>query len=453
MLRVMLVDDEPLALEGLKLLIDWKKEGFTVCAACASAREAISLLPKSQPHLIVTDIRMAEMDGMRLMERARALGYEGAFLIVSGYGDFEYAKQAMRLNVAGYLLKPIDPAEASQALEHVRKEWIDRALREELPLAAYQQAVTALLSGQAYDKRALPSGHWRLITWGMPLPYDAIPGILEGFEVQGIRATTHIVEGLEWLVLYTSQAVLAEASLATLDRALHPIGRGHVASPVEDAPDRLPALRREVRRRLDLGEADLARRVQALADAIALLQADPFSRLADELLADCALRGKATQAQAEQLFYAACGQLLASQPEKLRAFMRSSFRDLRDAGAMVLRLLTPAALRLSDQVQAHLEAHYAKPLTLGSVASALGYSASYLGQVFRAETGMGFHPYLNRLRIQKASKLLKDSNMPVHGVAEAVGYGQYKRFLTHFKQYLGKTPKAYRKGADVQSGA
>ncbi|HML49604.1 MAG TPA: response regulator, partial [Clostridia bacterium] len=80
MLRAMLVDDEPLALEGLELLIDWKKEGFSVCAACGSAREALSLLPQTRPHLIVTDIRMAEMDGMRLMDRARALGYAGAFL-------------------------------------------------------------------------------------------------------------------------------------------------------------------------------------------------------------------------------------------------------------------------------------------------------------------------------------------------------------------------------------
>ncbi|HML49605.1 MAG TPA: hypothetical protein PKE04_22945, partial [Clostridia bacterium] len=76
------------------------------------------------------------------------------------YGDFEYAKEAMRLGVAGYLLKPIDPAEASQALERVQKEWIDRELREELPLAGYRQAVTALLSGQAYEKGALPSGKW-----------------------------------------------------------------------------------------------------------------------------------------------------------------------------------------------------------------------------------------------------------------------------------------------------
>nr|HML47606.1 helix-turn-helix domain-containing protein [Clostridia bacterium] len=263
-----------------------------------------------------------------------------------------------------------------------------------------------------------------------------------------IRATAHVVEGKEWLVLHAgaSGASLEDASLAALDRTLRQCGRSRVASPVADAPEQLPRLRREICERLQMREAELVRRVQALADAVSLLQAEAFDRLAGELLADCALRGKAAQAQAEQLFYAACGQLLASRPEKLRGFLGAPSPDLRAAGALAMRLLTPETCRLSDQVRSYLEAHYEKPLTLGAVASALGYSASYLGQVFRAETGMGFHPYLNRLRIQKAAKLLTDSALPVHEVAEAVGYGQYKRFLAHFKQYLGKTPKAYRKG-------
>lgn len=444
MLRVMLVDDEPLALEGLELLIDWQKEGFAVCAACGSGREALALWAEARPHLIVTDIRMADMDGMRLMERARAAGYTGAFLIVSGYGDFEYAKEAMRLGVAGYLLKPIDPGEAAQVLERVRKEWIERALREELPLAAYRQAVTALLSGQEYDKAILPSGQWQLLTWGVPLPYDGVAAVVEGFAAQGIRATTHVVEGTEWLVLYAPDASLEAASRTALERMLGQNGRIHAASPIAETPDRLPQLRRMICSQLELGGAELARRVQALADAVALLQAEAFDRLAGALLADCLLRGKAAQVQAEQLFYAACGQLLAAQPEKLRIFLRSPVRGLHAVGLLALRLLTPVPLRLSDQVQAYLETRYAAPLTLGTVAEALGYSASHLGQVFRAETGMGFHPYLNRLRIQKAATLLADSALPVHEVAEAVGYGQYKRFLAHFKQYLGMTPKAYR---------
>ena len=67
MLRVMLVDDEPLALEGLRLLIDWHAEGFSVCSECASASEALAALRKAKPDVIVTDIRMPGMDGLHLM--------------------------------------------------------------------------------------------------------------------------------------------------------------------------------------------------------------------------------------------------------------------------------------------------------------------------------------------------------------------------------------------------
>ena len=138
MLRVMLVDDEPMALEGLALLIDWKKEGFSVCASCNSGEAALGALETAKPHLIVTDIRMQDMDGLTFMANARKRGYDGAFIVASGYSDFEYAKKAMRLGVAGYLLKPIDPVEASQVLEQVRKELIDKELKHKLPLAAYQ---------------------------------------------------------------------------------------------------------------------------------------------------------------------------------------------------------------------------------------------------------------------------------------------------------------------------
>jgi two-component system response regulator YesN len=108
MLKAMLVDDEPLALEGLRLLIDWGAEGFEVCAECADAKQALKLLPVARPDLIVTDIRLPGLDGLELMQAARQKGFEGQLVVVSGYNDFEYAKRALRIGVAGYLLKPVE---------------------------------------------------------------------------------------------------------------------------------------------------------------------------------------------------------------------------------------------------------------------------------------------------------------------------------------------------------
>lgn len=444
MLRVMLVDDEPMALEGLKLLIDWKKEGFTVCAALTSGVQALAELPQAKPNLIVTDISMADMDGLSLMHSARKKGYGGAFVIVSGYSDFAYAKEAMRIGVAGYLLKPVDPAEASQVLEHVRRELIDKELENKPPRAAWQQAITKLLMGQPVKGITLPQGTWQLFTWGAPLPYDAVASILERFYDMGLQATTHIVDGKEWLVLYAKSA-LSQAPCETLHQTLSQHRRALIESPVADHAERLPSLRKDMCAQLDDCANELLRRTQLLAKAISLLQYEEFSHRCDELISFCMLRGSTALTQAYELFRTCCGQQLADSPEKLSTFLCSPIRDIKMLGELAMRLLTPAPERIGDHVAAYLEEHYAKRLTLGSVAGDLGYNATYLGRIFREETGVGFRTWLNTLRLQKAAAILKSSPMPVHQVADAVGYAQYKQFLAHFKNCYGQTPQEYRK--------
>ncbi len=444
MLRVMLVDDEPLALEGLALLIDWKKEGFSVCACCTSGTEALEALSSTGPQLIVTDIHMQDMDGLELMASAREQGYEGAFIAVSGYSDFEYAQKAMRIGVAGYLLKPIDPKEASQVLEHVRKELIDKELKHKLPLATYQQAVTELLMGQSQKHQTLPQGVWQLFTWGVPLAYDVVAAILDGLNDTGIQATTHIVDGKEWLVLYAKDS-LDKASIDALRQTLLSCRRELMASPEADTAERLMDLRLAMCAQLDDSEAELIRRLQEMARAVSLLQHETFHRLADELQSFYELRGNAVRTRAYELFHALCGQQLTGDSDKLGRLLYDPARDIKALGQLTMHLLTPDPKRLSDRVKAYLSEHYGRQMTLETVSAALGYNATYLGRVFREETGIGFRDFLNDLRIQKAAQMLAASSLPVHQISDAVGYMQYKQFLTHFKQSLGLTPKEYRK--------
>ncbi len=443
MLRVMLVDDEPMALEGLALLVDWKKEGFSVCASCPSGAQALERLWETRPHLIVTDIHMQDIDGLSLMAAARERGYEGAFIVVSGYSDFEYAKKAMRIGVAGYLLKPVDSGEASQVLEQVRKELIDKEIRHKLPLAAYQQAVAALLAGQPAKQQALPQGAWLLFTWGVPLPYDVVASILEEFADTGIQATTHIVDDKEWLVLHAKDSPDKQV-IDALNQTLMANGRDLLASHEVNAAEHLMDLRLEMCSRLDDCNEELVYRVQELTEAVSLLQYEKFNRLANNLTAFCALRGNAVKTQAYELFFALCEQQLAEDPQKLERLLCEPKRDIIALGELAMRLLTPAPKRISDQVAAYVQERHAERLTLGSVAVALNYNATYLGRIFRSETGMGFHAWLNSVRMQKAADILINTQLPVHRVASAVGYQQYKQFLKHFKQQFGQAPQEYR---------
>ena len=444
-LRVMLVDDEPLALEGLALLIDWSKEGFMICASCDSGHSALELLSAARPHLIVTDINMRNMNGLQLMAAARERGYDGAFLVVSGYSDFEYAQQAMRFSVAGYLLKPIDPREASDVLEHVRKQLIGKELKHRLPIAAHQQDVTALLMGEHQKTDELPAGTWRMVTWGMPLPYEKVNGILDAFADTGVLATTHIVEGKEWLVLYGQQGI-KDALLQELQKTLSDMPRDYlIGIEAETAEQMLEQYRRMCVQLNDCG-AELIRRVQGLAQAVSLLQHDVFESHTRELNLFCQLRGSELASKAYELFYNLCVQQLEKDPVKLDVLLKESGQDISLLGKNAMRLLTPVANRISDQVKAHLQEHHLKRLTLENVAVALGYNATYLGRVFREEMGIGFREYLSDYRIKKAAELILTSTQPVHKIADMVGYTQYKVFLAHFKRQYGRTPMEYRQG-------
>ncbi len=118
MLKVIVVEDENLVRKGLILTTPWEDYGFEVIGEAETGDEGLKLAAELHPDLIVTDIRMPGMDGLELIERLGEL-IEAEYLIISGYNDFSYAKQAMRLGVKDYLLKPIDDEELYQVLERL----------------------------------------------------------------------------------------------------------------------------------------------------------------------------------------------------------------------------------------------------------------------------------------------------------------------------------------------
>jgi len=126
MYKVLLVDDEPLVTEGLELLIDWGAHGFRICGTAANGWEALQQLKETCCHLLITDIRMPVMEGLELIREAKLQRQTPPKCIVlSGYNDFSYAKQAIGCGVEDYLLKPIDKDELIAALAKIRGE-LDR---------------------------------------------------------------------------------------------------------------------------------------------------------------------------------------------------------------------------------------------------------------------------------------------------------------------------------------
>jgi two-component system, response regulator YesN len=152
MYKVLLVDDEPMALEGLKYVVDWKKLGFSICGNCFNGKEAIEFIDKDEPDVIITDIKMPFMDGLDLIRYAKEQGKDNIkFIVVSGYCEFEYAKKAMQYDVRFYFQKPILQEEIYEIIVEAKKQLEETCRHREC---------------SKMDQKALLEGVLNNILWG-----------------------------------------------------------------------------------------------------------------------------------------------------------------------------------------------------------------------------------------------------------------------------------------------
>lgn len=118
--RIILVDDEEEVRQSIIRKIDWTDAGFQVVGDAENGEDALEKVEALEPDLILTDIRMPYMDGLTLAERVRQRFPSIKILIFSGYDDFEYAKQAIKLNVTEYILKPVNVEELTAILKRIK---------------------------------------------------------------------------------------------------------------------------------------------------------------------------------------------------------------------------------------------------------------------------------------------------------------------------------------------
>lgn len=155
MLKVLLVDDEPFILQGIKVIIDWEKEGFEIAATAENGLEALEYLKKEKVDLIIADIRMPGMTGLELLEQIRREEISDAyFVILSGYAEFDYARRAMQNKCTEYLLKPVDRETLLKLLHKVRalsdRERQESKAHEEMEHAYFSRHLISLIHGK-YD--------------------------------------------------------------------------------------------------------------------------------------------------------------------------------------------------------------------------------------------------------------------------------------------------------------
>ncbi|WP_438431797.1 response regulator transcription factor [Gorillibacterium sp. sgz500922] len=136
MKKVFLVDDEIVIRENIRNCINWEREGLVFCGDAPDGEMALPLIEANQPDILITDIKMPFMDGLELSNIVRKRLPETRIILLSGHDEFEYARQALKLGVEEYCLKPIGSADLTQLLHRVchkiDEDWNNKKEIEEL---------------------------------------------------------------------------------------------------------------------------------------------------------------------------------------------------------------------------------------------------------------------------------------------------------------------------------
>ena len=129
--KVILVDDEEEVIDVIERKIHWDMLGFDVVGSANNGVKALELVEKLQPDVVITDIKMPYMDGLELSRRLNN-DYQNIHIIIfTGFDEFEYAKEAVHLEIEEYMLKPINALELSDCLKRVKNS-LDKEREEKL---------------------------------------------------------------------------------------------------------------------------------------------------------------------------------------------------------------------------------------------------------------------------------------------------------------------------------
>ncbi|WP_274649065.1 response regulator transcription factor [Paenibacillus humicola] len=507
--KLLIVEDQTFFRKGLRKMIEEHAIGWTVTGEAEHGEEAVRLIERDPPDLVLTDIRMPGMDGIALAEyvHRNRHRFDTALIMLTGYEDFKYAQAALRYGAIDFLLKPCNEetliAVLRKAFEHVqgkrqekrrlleaereRRESLLRAFMLRLP----HDAAAAIRESEQYLNRELlfirvdsffpadkPYGKRDL---GL-LQFALFNILAELLEECGARWTSVPLE-FDWFALFV-EGPYPETFKPSAERNVYRcLGLRIEVFPAGrlSEPDDLPAACERFRRNSEprAGAGDLRRAAgqdapvrqskvkelqMQLASEIALGRIESLKRMLD--LASSRISGLSPEdARMEALTLAMAMDKTAVQSFDARAEDPSFGRRLEE-----LRRTANAeeaaqwAKRAADGFLAeyedwregrsrsivkrtleYLERHYMESCPLKEMAERFYVSPAYFSKLFKKETGDNYIAYLTRLRMTKAAMLLLNTDMKVFEIASAVGYDDPNYFTNVFRMLYRLSPSDYRK--------
>jgi two-component system, response regulator YesN len=493
-MRVLIADDESLARSNIRSILQDLQLPLRIVGEAANGEELIELVKQQSPDLVFVDIKMPKMNGLEAIRLGQSFSPHTKWFILTGYSNFDYAKEAIRLGATDYLLKPVDPAELDILLRKAYDDYNQHCygLNKdfERDIMALYHGVSSLEQEErdSYLLQATFVGAVLYIDSCLP---EKAKAELQLALVQHIRdiITQAITNNVRIALFGVPDGELALVA-AWLDKTM-PLEKRKVETFLRQIQEAIKEFDNDTFK-VTVFQSDYCRSYEALNARLDHLQRLAYVRSVLGIGRKWQYRDLEASSQDQILM--ALAQLLLSLYEAARNANYLDFSYLLSKLGKVLpasNIHQDAALRaviadfvncsigcqlrtdqspdlwmqllaerseqllgeglsaeqpdLVNKVIAFVEANYHFDIGVGQIAERLKITPNYLSAVFRKKTGTTFVRYLTNVRMSKAKEFLVDPSLQIQQVAERVGYFNSRYFAKLFTEICGCNPSEYRR--------
>lgn len=491
MYSVMLVDDEQAVLDTLSATIQWEILGIDHIFTATDGTRALEQLKENTIDLLITDIKMPGMDGLTLLSKVRTLYPYIRCILLTAYGEFDYARKALELGVENYLLKPFQQNELEKNIEKALDNiYINRVNDAKLFLHnILMRWVLGDISMEELSERA-PLLHINIyLRQYTCLVFRKLSDC--SLHVLGNYLKEYSAKGQEFYDVWDNRGqyilICAAASLdpvklsGQVREAMEALKMEHTflcsVGTIANGGENLPTSYRQAQELLDTADTVSCQDTILLPGLPADAFRDSLSQRLDVLfhIEDSELRQAGYRQFLEKLSFQTSdlSSLLPALLHSLYYLFENQFPGCTQAHTQLKQrihltfvssgenkeelltdLLEYSYLlfqyhfeQLSPVIQhaiSYIHMHYSSSLSIKEFCAKNKMNTSYFGFLFKKETGMFFNNYLTQYRVCCSLRLLEDTQMQISEISEAVGFSSSNYYISCFKKQTGLSPVKYR---------
>jgi len=396
MLKVVIADDQAKIRRGLCEAIDWQSEGIELAGCAKNGVELLKLVEEHDPEICLIDVCMPIINGMEAIKIIKEKNPDLECVVITGYDEFVYAHEAIKLSVFDYILKPVNEERLISVVRKVAQKINERRLtREKLEFAEQlliknmpvlkDKLLKDIVDGSLSEEEIEKQLRFHSMDFGPE------PGLII---LNTTRVTYHDISDDEW-----NNQLLNFAIRNLLEKTLEKCS-GMYAVGMDSRENIFALLRVDNEDVWETATTDVTRKIS------------------EELKLDV------------RVFKTRIINGLKSVAEAYEGLIKSSEQIYSD-------IITKA--------KEYVDRKYSDPeLNFRDMAQELNVSISYLSRQFKKEIGLTFIDYLTRVRIQRSLELMRDPVMKIYEITDRVGYKSQHYFCVSFKRTLGVSPTEYR---------